>query len=364
MTTSLRWFVPLTALLAVACSDFDLAVAPVDVDPDEVTECGFTPVPEMPELRRYDCNPVFTTTGEDWAYWMSAVAFNHTEVLGHPFYQLWYVGWPEDASYGDYSLGYAVSDNGTDWQPHADNPAWPPRDGGDWDGHNIQGTYVEYDPNHEGYLMMYGGINYTDDYWGIGVAGSFDGQDWALSPANPVMNLSETQQGVQYCWPLSFTASEGRYDTYLAGRDATNGGTGCQIYRTRTSDVAAWSSSSELVYPAGDRGTWDDEGVTSAAVVEHGDRHYLFYVGFGHWGDVPGQSYVTAEQRFLGMAVSDDGGETWVPWSDEPLPIHLTEEGEIGMVAARSIGSRIHLWVQDRYDEQDGQAIGYYLLEP
>ena len=62
------------------------------------------------------------------------------------------------------------------------------------------------------------------------------------------------------------------------------------------------------------------------------------------------------------MAVSRDQGETWEKDPNNPLPIHLTNPGNISSVHAHVVGSRIQLWVGDAYPQGDG--IGYFYYEP
>ena len=121
MRTASSSLLAFAALLVSCTSEYDLTGERPDVDPGEVTECGFTGVSGT-YISSYDCNPVFTTTGEVQAADVGSVAFHTTEVLGHPFYQIWYVGFPEGGGYGTYSLGYAVSGDGTTWDTHPQNP--------------------------------------------------------------------------------------------------------------------------------------------------------------------------------------------------------------------------------------------------
>jgi hypothetical protein len=96
--------------------------------------------------------------------------------------------------------------------------------------------------------------------------------------------------------------------------------------------------------------------------VEYEGVEYLFYVGFGDWFE-NGNVRNTREQ-FLGLAVSHDEGESWQKVGDTPLPLNLTEDGNVNMVAARVVGSRIHLWVEDYYEDLGAGAVGYYLFLP
>lgn len=60
----------------------------------------------------------------------------------------------------------------------------------------------------------------------------------------------------------------------------------------------------------------------------------------------------------------EDQGE-WVK-EDGPLPLNLTEDGDVSGVEALRVGNRIHLWITDLYevDGEEKQAIGYFLYDP
>jgi hypothetical protein len=142
----------LTLVFLAGCvSDYEVH-APVDVDPADVTDCGFTQVEET-DFYRYDCNPVFTTTGESWAPNVGHTAFHVTSVLGHPFYQLWYVGVQNANEFGDYALGYAVSDAGTDWESSPANPLFNnPTGNKAWDKDAMDAMQVLWDPDTSQYV--------------------------------------------------------------------------------------------------------------------------------------------------------------------------------------------------------------------
>lgn len=352
----------LAALLSAGCSESSLRAVPPDVNPADITECGFTPISAMSHILRYDCNPVFSATDEDWPAMFTTFAFNHTTVLGHAFYQLWYLAYTSSITLdGNYQVGYAISSDGTDWVPQEANPLWPEPDLDAWDGDRAQGLFVDWDSSLQRYVAMYGGINFSSNSWGIGIGTSPDGIDWELSDRNPVVDITEEANGVTYCWPLSFSANEGTFDAYLAGFDDALT-RHCDMWRVRTDDLDDWDPDNSLVLRSGASGAWDDEGFLSASTVEHDGVQYLFYVGFGTWID-NGTSR-SAANSFLGLAVSHDDGTTWDKVSEDPLPVNLTEDGNVATVAARVVGSRIHLWIGDTYSELGTGAVGYYLFLP
>ena len=342
-------------LLAGCQQEYDVTPRPPEVDPGSVTDCDFTRVGDT-DFYEYDCNPVFTTTGEDWAPDIGTTAFAVTEVLGHPFYQMWYQG-VTDEDFGDYGLGYAVSAEGTDWDPSPANPLLTESDEDAFDTSTMDSLQVVWDPETDQYVMLYQGINIPQNIWGLGVATSPDGQDWTRLADNPILDLTAPSGNVVgYCWPLGLTLREGSgFEGYIAGYDRDGGP--CQVYKIDADNVRDWAPGDVPVLPAGESGEWDDQGTISLAIASLSDSRYMFYVGFGDWEEHPG--YRNSSAMYLGWATSFDG--QWIKARD-PLPLNRTEAGEISAVAAVAIGDRIHLWITDDYDGV--QAVGYFLYDP
>ena len=346
------------ALILTGCpSDYEVIPAPPDVDPGEVTECDFSRVLDT-DFYEYDCNPVFTTSGEAWAGAIGNTTFNVTEVLGHPFYQMWYIGAPAGSEYGDYGLGYAISDDGTTWTPYAGNPLLEePDDYRAWNHDGMQGMQVVWDPSTMQYLILYGGYNIQGGDWMLGSAASLDGLTWELSA--PVFDLVNPSSGgmVNGCWPLGISlGTVGGYKGYVAGYD--QGETACSMYAMSSTDGLTWTMGERQMIPAGPPNSWYDEGFISTSVVELDGTWYMFFVGFGTWEVNVG--YQTSSEMFLGWATSSDG-DLWEVQEDR-IPINQTPKGEVGAVAANRVGDRIHLWVTDTWGTESG--VGYFLFDP
>lgn len=344
-------------MLLTACGqDYEVIPEPVDVAPGEVTDCPFSRVGET-AFYAYDCNPVFTTTGEDWAPNVGSTAFNVTYVVDHPFYQIWYVAYDDDDSY---AMGYAVSSNGTDWTPHPDNPVVTQEGADEFERDVMQANQVLWDPSRDEYVMIYSGLDLTSGSdGGTGVMTSTDAVDWRRIESNPVLWANTTGvDGVDgWCWPLDINlGSVAGYTGFIAGSQGRSGA--CEGYRFDASRPDDWEVDGDVVFPAGDDGEWDDEGLVSLNEAVLGDTHHLFYVGFGAWTNQGSVRVVT--NSYLGWATSPDGFD-WVK-DPEPVPIHTTEDGQVGAVAAVTVGPRIHLWVTDEYD--GAQGVGYFLYDP
>lgn len=345
-------------LAAIGCQAEYGIVAPVDVHPEEVTECAFEAVDGAPEVERYTCNPVFVATDEPWAQNLTASTFGETRVLDHPFYQLWYFSAPDDGP----QAGYATSADGTEWTPYPDNPQWPNVAPDAWDGGMVQNAQVDYDPALDAYVMLYGGVSKDLSFFGLGVATSGDGHTWAHAPSNPVIDLRLLFGGVQIAWPMALDIDEaGTVSAYLA---ATSDGDHLGMYRYTTPDPAAWLTAGEEVLAPGKADKFDDQGFLDAAVAELDGVQYLFYVGFGRWEDGPQEGVRIERDSFVGVATSRDGGRSWTREDTDALPIHVAKDGEVSAIAAQTVGSRILLWVTDYYPDLDEHGVGYFVYTP
>lgn len=355
-------------------------IAEPDVNPEDVTECAFSRV-EASAFYRYDCNPVFPERnaqggpkGDPWAADIGAVAFHVTQVFGHPVYQAWYTGTTANG-YG--GIGYAVSDDGTNWDVWPDNPVLEASTGRAWDSDSMDALQVVWDPRTSTYVMLYQGIQFNDvTPWGLGVATSTDGRDWVRSDNNPVVPFDGLDPTFYWCWPLGIDlAGDGGLSGIMGGglveRVTSLSQNKCVAYSIGSESLDVWATDPKLFFSTGEEGAWDDMGISSLAVAELGGVRYLFYTAFSRWTCVPsgrnsdqvdqcplGTEYQAADRAFFGYAVEEDG--RWV--RKGKVPLNLTAAGEVSSVAAQTVDSRIHLWLTDNYD--GGSAIGYFLFDP
>lgn len=345
-------------LMSACASEFGLG-AVLEVHPEDVTECLFEPVDGFEDLHSYTCNPVFTATAEGWADGVGHLTFSHADVLGHPFYQLWYTGRTAE---GQTQIGTAVSADGTTWEPHPRNPGWPTIGGREWDGGPVQQIKVAYDAEARAYRMLYGAFTTDLQTGGVGLASSRDGVVWQRMPANPVLSLNVPRGGVDIAWPVSYDIHRGQHRALFAAASDIDR---LDLYQVTTNTPERWDDDVPVrALRAGRTDSWDDEGFIDAAVVQLDGVWWLFYVGFGTWLEDTENNVRYAQASYLGLARSDDDGESWQRVGDEPVPINQTPEGDVNSVAARVIGPRIHVWVGDTYPDEGGNAVGYYLFEP
>jgi hypothetical protein len=70
--------------------------------------------------------------------------------------------------------------------------------------------------------------------------------------------------------------------------------------------------SKEPVLPLGKLGTFDDCGIMPSWIVRNGERKFLYYIG---WNPQVSVSY----RLSIGLAISDDGGQTFAKYSEGPV---------------------------------------------
>lgn len=353
----------LPAVLTGCGQEYEVLQGPVEIDPADVTECGFTPISGT-RFQRYDCNPVFTNTDEDWVEGgVGSIGFHAEEVLGHPFYQMWYSTGREDGNYG---VGYAISADGTNWEPLGGNPVIKNPESG-WNRDSMGAVTVVWNDDEKEYVLAYQGINYDTNANGLGMMTSRDGQDWEpFNDGDFLIPLSQPlNNNIRYCWPLSLTwsADDGFLGYITGGRGIAS--TTCQIYAYQGDDLNSIEPLPEPVLKAGPE-AYDREGQAAAAVVKFEGTYYMFYTGIPEWRQSQADpDFINPYNTSLNIATSEDG-LNWVKSEGNPITeiALMTDPMVIGNVAAQVVGPRIHLWIDDYYEDVGTTAVGYFLYEP
>ena len=85
--------------------------------------------------------------------------------------------------------------------------------------------------------------------------------------------------------------------------------------------------STEPILPLGDIGTFDVSGVMPTEILSFGDTKYLYYIGWTNRLDVP-------YHNTLGLAISQDGGNSWEKFSKGPIfGTSYKEPGYVGTIS-------------------------------
>jgi hypothetical protein len=99
---------------------------------------------------------------------------------------------------------------------------------------------------------------------------------------------------------------------FFACRDDENRSRIASIDLAASDPLRVLRTAPEPLLPLGQRGTFDDNGMTPSCIVADGQLRYLYYIG---WNPQVTVSYRLA----IGLAVSEDGGHTYRRCSSGPL---------------------------------------------
>ena len=120
------------------------------------------------------------------------------------------------------------------------------------------------------------------------------------------------------------------------------------------------NKSNDPILKLGEKGSFDWAGIMPTEIVTVGNKKFLYYIGWSLRMDVP-------YHNNLGLAISDDNGETWEKFSKGPvLSTSYKEPGYIGTVSIMiedGLWSMWYLscldWVESEYGMEPTYDIKY-----
>jgi hypothetical protein len=112
--------------------------------------------------------------------------------------------------------------------------------------------------------------------------------------------------------PLADWIGEDRYRIYFSGRDQLNRSQTGFIEIDLNNPHRIVALSDEPVLKVGGLGTFDESGAMASWMVRWGDKKYLYYIGWN-------LGVTVAFRNSIGVAISHDGGRTFVKYSDGPI---------------------------------------------
>lgn len=224
-------------------------------------------------------NPIFDV-GEDDA-WDNAVVSEAKVIFDGQTYHLWYAArrrlqTPTGAQRSPMQAGYATSDDGLHWTRHPDNPIMSPGPLGTPDANHVYPPYVLYDG--EGYRMWYSAHDFEE--WSINYAVSEDGAVWQRHPVNPLMRAAhDGRWDENFISEPSVLWNGQRFEMwYNGGSDRTST---LRVGYAWSDDGLLWQKwePDDWVLDVGEVGAWDDFSVARVHVIYDGERYQMFYEG-------------------------------------------------------------------------------------
>ena len=202
-------------------------------------------------------------------------------------FEMWYAGSYGSPNWRPYQIGFAVSDDGINWN-RLDTPVLTATPG-TWDESTVEWPRVIRENGL--YKMWYTG--WSEDSLGIGYATSTNGVNWIKDTLNNPVLSGPSDWATGGCWYCSvFPVAEG-YEMWYTGSDYEY--SEANIGRATSIDGINWQKDTlnNPVLTAGDAGRWDSENAYVPSVNYIEGKYYMWYnskktnprirqVGFAH----------------------------------------------------------------------------------
>ena len=163
--------------------------------------------------------------------------------------------------------------------------------------------------------------------------------------------------------PFTQRLSESRYRIHFSSRDEKNRSRGAWAefeIADRGLSFLRWAPKPSL--DLGRLGAFDDAGALPASLVQDGDRLLMYYGGWTLGGTVP-------VHFFVGLASSDDGGETFQRMSEAPVLGRTKHDPFLaGAPWVMKEGNLFRMWYVSgtewtRDPEGDDKPVHYYTIK-
>jgi hypothetical protein len=250
-----------------------------------------------------------------------------------------------------WSIGHWTStDLGGPWVEDPANPVLEPEPG-HWDGYTILSAVVLYDAGTATFRMWYGANDSYFGQVTVGYAESPDGSLWTKHAGNPLAGLEPGNLGTWNDWVISpgtVFKDNASYDMWFGAWEYNGGELDLwRIGHATSSDGLAWAQSPDPVLVA--TAPWEGTRVYNNTVVRIGDSYGMWYVGattspalgyvgyavspdglhWGKWPDNPVILPLVGCNRFDSLAVIRVG-DTFHGWGTNCFDVyHVTAPFEV-----------------------------------
>jgi predicted GH43/DUF377 family glycosyl hydrolase len=208
-------------------------------------------------------------------------------------YEMWFGAYNGSLPY---RIGFAVSDDGINWEMQQPNAVLEPSSG-TWDESSV-GQHMVLRENGQ-YKMWYTGRNLNAGTGGIGYATSPDGVNWTKDTLhNPVLQAgTDLWEAGARILPYVIPVQGGTYKMWYTGLNAVF--TEANIGYATSGDGIAWTTADSVnpVLTTGTSGRWDDAWIFEPKVLFIDNEYHMWYSGERAGGD----------PRQIGWATSVDG---------------------------------------------------------
>ncbi len=267
-------------------------------------------------------------SGDSWAEFLVA---DPMLLFYEGKFHLWFVG--RATQNADWSIGYASSLDGIDWEVYS-SPVLVPEGVGTWEGTSIGSPSVIV---KDGHFEMY----YHGGWPGkIGLATSDDGIHWEKSSRNPVLTPNPGIKWMSYnlFYPSIIYNGES-YQMWFAGTSGVNWQDSWQIGYAESRDGYNWQiPADQPVVSLGSASSWKSQTILTPDVLLIENTYHMWYAG---------RTNPQIEDWRIGHATSSDG-LTWTDDLNNPVfglgPVDGFASGHVANPTLAVSSEGYHLW--------------------
>ena len=274
------------------------------------TQAADHPFDARPQPWERQAEPILSanTTNEDWC---KVVVYSPTVIHHDGIFRMWYLGSSTVTRKANTVMGYAESDDGINWHPHASNPILTGEDI-PW-GQLLQTPHVLFDSEESLYKMWFvsgypmkiderGRVTELDQH--LGYATSPDGLQWKIRP-KPIYPSGRS--------PSVIKEGPGKYRMWmgsLPGPDSELKGLYSNIFEFTSPDGIHWERAARpVIQPGGKIRT-----AIYPFVYREKDTYHMWYGGHVEGG------------RFELFCARSKDGSSWE--TDQDRPAFPAREGK------------------------------------
>lgn len=200
--------------------------------------------------------------------------------------------------------------------------------------------------------MLYAALPYWPHPIQIGYAVSDDGVNWERPLSEPVVKAFDTGLGTKSILPTSaLVADDGQWVLYFTAVYPGKQFTGAILRATASSPVGPWKTDPAPVLEPGAPGTWDGIAIGQASVVVVGGEYHMYYTGIGKYqvgNFVEEHEYIGLAKSNDGknwikhegpVFVASKDENAWDSWSFSDTNVQKTDEGWVMVYRGTSFSS-------------------------
>lgn len=210
--------------------------------------------------------PVLSPSAND--AWDSYAVAGATVINDENGYKMYYTGWSNSSSGGEWPIGLAVSTDGISWEKNQTPVLYG--SGSGWEYQIAPSSIIKVEGDY--YLYYYGRNPYQ-----IGLATSSDGVNWTKNQSNPILKADHTWEGAGVYFPSVYKDGS-QFVMYYMNASGTGFG------KAVSSDGINWvkDSNDPIILKDDTHNQWANYKIAYPNFIKMNNHDVIYYTGFDY----------------------------------------------------------------------------------